>query len=334
FKVFTLTAAMEDRIDLNSRWSGPASIRIPDQDCYTNGQPWTVGNASDSEAGTFTLTQATAHSVNTVYAQLVTEVGPDAVVDVARRMGIESPLDPVCSITLGTQEVTPLDMTDAYATLAARGWRHRATPLQGVAGPSGDVTFRLDRRGRQVLDENDADLVTYALQTVVTGGTGTNANIGRPVAGKTGTTQEYADAWFCGYTPQLVTCVWVGYPQGRIPLTNIHGYAAVYGGTIPALIWHDFMLQATRGMKVLDFAQPSFEGYTGGPPTPPPVKTPKPTGPTGPTGPTAPSGPTAPTGPTGPTAPTGPSGPTAPTGPTGVTPRQSNESSRPRLRPR
>ncbi|HEU4356640.1 MAG TPA: transglycosylase domain-containing protein, partial [Actinomycetota bacterium] len=145
FKVFTLTAAMEDRIDLNSRWSGPASIRIPDQECYTNGQPWTVGNASDSEAGTFTLTQATAHSVNTVYAQLVTEVGPDAVVDVAHRMGIESPLDPVCSITLGTQEVTPLDMTDAYATLAARGWRHRATPLQGVAGPSGDMTFRLDR---------------------------------------------------------------------------------------------------------------------------------------------------------------------------------------------
>jgi penicillin-binding protein 1A len=319
FKPFTLTGAMEDRIDLDSRWRGPASIKIPDRECYTNGEPWTVGNASDSEAGTFTLTQATAHSVNTVYAQLVTEVGPDDVADVAHRMGIESPLDPVCSITLGTQDVTPLEMTDAYATLAARGWRHRATPLQLVGGPGGDVNFRLDQRGRQVLNENDADLVTYALETVVTGGTGTNANIGRPVAGKTGTTQEYADAWFCGYTPQLVTCVWVGYPEGRIPLTNIHGYAAVYGGTIPALIWHDFMLQAMRGMKVLDFQQPSFQGYTGGPPTPPPVETTEPTGPTGPTAPTGPTGPTAPTGPTGPTAPTGPTGPTAPTGPTGGT---------------
>ncbi|HSD48239.1 MAG TPA: transglycosylase domain-containing protein [Actinomycetota bacterium] len=326
FKVFTLTAAMEDRIDLNSRWHGPASIRIPDQECYTNGEPWTVGNASDSEAGTFTLTQATAHSVNTVFAQLVTEVGPDAVVDVAHRMGIESPLDPVCSITLGTQDVTPLEMTDAYATLAARGWRHRAVPLQQVDGPGGEVDFRLDQRGRQVLDENDADLVTSALQTVVTGGTGTNAYIGRPVAGKTGTTQEYADAWFCGYTPQLAACVWVGYPEGRIPLTNIHGYPAVYGGTIPALIWHDFMIQAMRGMKVLDFPQPSFQGYTGGPPTPPPVTAP-PTGPTGPTAPTGPTGPTAPTGPTGPTAPTGPTGPTAPTGPTGGTGPQANDTS-------
>ncbi|MGE5460838.1 MAG: transglycosylase domain-containing protein, partial [Solirubrobacterales bacterium] len=218
FKPFTLVAAMEDKISLNSRWSGPGSITIPDKRCYTNGQPWQLSNASDSEAGTFTLTQATAHSVNTVFAQLVTAVGPDAVVDVAHRMGITSPLDPVCSITLGTQEVTPLEMTDAYATLASRGWRHRATPLQEVTDPSGEVRTRINERGRQVLNENDADLATYALQTVVTGGTGTNAQIGRPVAGKTGTTQQYVDAWFCGYTPQLAACVWVGYPEGQIPL--------------------------------------------------------------------------------------------------------------------
>jgi hypothetical protein len=123
FKPFTLVAAMEDRISLNSRWNGPGSITIPDKACYTNGQPWELSNASDSEAGVFTLAQAVAHSVNTVFAQLVTVVGPDAVVDVAHRMGITSPLDPVCSITLGTQAVSPLEMTAAYATLAARGIR-------------------------------------------------------------------------------------------------------------------------------------------------------------------------------------------------------------------
>lgn len=277
FKVFTLVAALEDRISLSSRWRGPATITIPDRRCYTEGRPWTLSNASDSEAGTFTLLQATAHSVNTVYAQLVTVVGPEAVVDVAHRMGIESPLDPVCSITLGTQEVTPLEMTRAYATLAARGVRHDATPLLEVADPTGEVLRRIDRRGQQVLRPNDADLATYALRTVITSGTGTRANIGRPAAGKTGTAQEYVDAWFCGYTPQLAACVWVGYPQGQIPLVNVHGFPAVFGGTIPALIWHDFMVEALAGQPVLDFHEPSFEGYTGGPPTPVPAPSPSPT---------------------------------------------------------
>jgi penicillin-binding protein 1A len=274
FKVFTLVAAMEDRISLSSRWSGPGSIEIDDPRCYTNGEPWQLSNASDSESGVFTLAQATAHSVNTVYAQLATTVGPEAVVDVAHRMGITSPLDPVCSITLGTQEVTPLEMTDAYATLAARGWRHRATPLFEVDDPDGETIRRINGRGRQVLEENDADLATYALEGVVTGGTGTRASIGRPVAGKTGTAQDYVDAWFCGYTPQIAACVWVGYPQGRIPLTNVEGYSAVFGGTIPALIWHDFMSQAMADLPVEDFVTPSFEGYTGGPPTPVPVPAP------------------------------------------------------------
>jgi penicillin-binding protein 1A len=276
FKAFTLAAAMEQHYSLNSRWSGPASIEIPDPACYTDGAPWELSNASDSENGTFTLASATAHSVNTVYAQVASAVTPPAIVDIAHRMGIESPLEPVCSITLGTQAVTPLEMTTAYATLAARGWRHRASPLGEVQLPNDEVVVRINERGRQVLNTNDADLVTYALEGVVTGGTGTNASIGRPVAGKTGTAQEYWDAWFCGYTPQLATCVWVGYPQGEIPLENIEGYSAVFGGTIPALIWHDFMLEATAGMEVEDFVAPSFEGYTEGPPTPVPVPAPSP----------------------------------------------------------
>ena len=92
---------------------------------------------------------------------------------------------------------------------------------------------------------------------MISGGTGTAANIGRPAAGKTGTAQEYRDAWFCGYVPQLVTCVWVGYPRGEISLENVEGYSAVFGGTIPALIWHDFMSQATANMQIKDFATPS-----------------------------------------------------------------------------
>ena len=276
FKVFTLAAAMEQDYDLNARWSGPSPITIEDPACYTNGAPWTLSNASDSESGTFTLLSATSHSVNTVYAQVASQVTPPAIVEVAHRMGIESDLHPVCSITLGTQSVNPLEMTTGYATLAARGWRHRATPREEVTTPDGETSLQINERGKQVLDTNDADLVTYALETVIAGGTGTSAYIGRPAAGKTGTAQNYWDAWFCGYTPQLAACVWVGFPQGQIPLENIEGYSAVFGGTIPALIWHDFMAAALDGLPVRDFATPSFEGYTVGPETPVPVPAPSP----------------------------------------------------------
>jgi penicillin-binding protein 1A len=270
FKPFTLAAAMEQGYSLDSRWYGPSPITIQDPECYTDGAPWELSNASDSESGTFTLLSATTHSVNTVYAQVASAVTPKAIVDVAGRMGIRSPLEPVCSITLGTQAVTPLEMTNGYATIAARGWRHRASPLERVDTADGETDLQIGGRGKLVLRQNDADLITYALETVIESGTGTAAAIGRPAAGKTGTAQEYWDAWFCGYVPQLVTCVWVGYPQGEIPLENVEGFSAVYGGTIPALIWHDFMSQATANMRIKDFPEPSFEGYSLGAPTPPP----------------------------------------------------------------
>src|SRR6266508_1328729 len=275
FKPFTLTAAMEAGVSLSSRWYGPGTITIQDPRCYTDGKPWTLSNASDEESGTFSLATATAYSVNTVFAQVASLVGPDAVADAAHRMGIRSKLEPVCSITLGTQAVTPLEMTNGYATLAARGVRRWATPVHVVRDPSGAVLDRTTSgRGRQVVATNDADLVTYALQNVIRYGTGTSASIGRPAAGKTGTAQDYVDAGFCGYVPRLATCVWVGYPKGEIPLENVEGYSAVYGGTIPALIWHDFMLKATERMAVQDFTMPSFDGYSTGAPTPPPPPSP------------------------------------------------------------
>ncbi|MGH2637387.1 MAG: transglycosylase domain-containing protein, partial [Actinomycetota bacterium] len=277
FKPFTLVAALEQGYDLTTdRWSGPSSIEIEDPACYTDGAPWELSNASDSESGTFTLLSATTHSVNTVYAQVASAVTPAAIADVAERMGIRTPLEPVCSITLGTQSVTPLDMTTSYATLAAHGERHRGTPLLHVVDATDATQFQLDENGEQVLDPNDANLTTYALETVITSGTGTNANIGRPAAGKTGTNQEYRDAWFCGYTPQLAACVWVGFAEAQEPLVNIEGYSAVFGGTIPALIWHDFMTEALAGKPVRPFAEPTFEGYTLGPPTPAPAPSPSP----------------------------------------------------------
>ena len=327
FKPFTLAAAMKAGYNLNAYWQGPSSITIPNTDCYTDGAPWELSNASDSEAGTFSLKAATAHSVNTVFAQVTAQLGPQKVVDMAHLLGIRSHLDPVCSITLGVEAVNPLEMTNAYATLAAHGVRRYANPLVQLTNHNGKVVDDVSRKPKQVLDANDADLVTYALEDVVTYGTGTVARLSdRPVAGKTGTAQDYVDAWFCGYTPQLATCVWVGYPKGEIPLESVEGVSPVFGGTIPAAIWHDFMTVAMQGQPVESFAVPSFDGHTIGPATPVPSPipspspspspsespSPEPTGPTGPTG-TGPTGPTGATG-AGPTGPTGHGG-TGPTGP-------------------
>jgi penicillin-binding protein 1A len=204
------------------------------------------------------LIDATAHSVNTIYAQLVDQIHPSNVVPVAQRMGITTPLRAVCSITLGTQPVNPLEMTDAYATLARRGIHHAPQALQQVRGPNRAVVYKLQTRGDRAIPKLTADLVTYALQAVVQKGTGTAAALpGRPVAGKTGTAQNYVDAWFCGYVQQLATCVWVGYPRREWPLLNVEGVPQVVGGSIPAAIWHDFMTVALQNVPPSGFAQPA-----------------------------------------------------------------------------
>jgi penicillin-binding protein 1A len=259
-KVFTLVAAMEQRISLDSTWDGPPDLVIDDPRCFdpTGNKPWDVHNYADESAGTMTLASATAHSVNTIFAQLVVEVGPSRVKNVMERMGIRSPLQAVCSITLGSQPVTPLEMTSAYATLASRGIYHLPRSIASIKTASGRQIFEENSTGKRVLKQNVADLATFALQGVIREGTGTRADIGRPAAGKTGTAQDYVDAWFCGYTPQLVTCVWIGYPKGEISLHNVEGFANVFGGSIPAMIWHDFMARALAGAPVLDFATPDF----------------------------------------------------------------------------
>jgi penicillin-binding protein 1A len=272
FKPFTLAAAVHDGISLLSKWNGPPSILITDPRCQTPDPttglpgPWDVSNYADESAGTMTLLDATANSVNTIFSQLVLDVGPDRVADMARRMGVAHKLHAVCSITLGTQTVTPLDMATGYATLAARGVRHNPVGLVRVDGPEGTLV-EPDGTPRRVLTETEADLVTYALQGVVTHGTGTAAALAdRPVAGKTGTAQNFQDAWFCGYTPQLATCVWVGYPEGEIPMENVEGFPQVFGGSIPAEIWHDFMQEATANQPPEQFPTPDLNGYDTTPP--------------------------------------------------------------------
>jgi penicillin-binding protein 1A len=257
FKTFTLAAALEKGISLGSTWRGPGSLTIPSRRCPTASGGWTVRNFGGSSRGTLSLLQATAFSVNTIYAQVALRAGPAHIVDVAHRMGIRSPLQPVCSITLGPEAVSPLEMTAAFATLAARGVRHRPQAMRRVTRPGGRVIARLPRRGRRVLTRSVADRVTYALASALQAGTGQAAYFGRPAAGKTGTAEDVKDAWFCGYVPQLAACVWVGYPQAEIPLRNVAGFAEVVGGSIPARIWHDFMASAMRDQPARPLAVPS-----------------------------------------------------------------------------
>ena len=264
FKPFTFAAATQQHIDPNATMVGPPELTVPDQRCFdpTKNEQWKVSNFADESAGTMSLFDALKHSVNTIFAQLVVDVGPDKVAAVAHKMGIQSPLHAYCSITLGSQPVTPLEMTDAYATIASRGIHHAPQVLGTVKSADGrTVGTSASATGKRVLSQNDADILTEAMQGVVTGGTGTAAYFGRPVAGKTGTGQNFQDAWFCGFAPQLTTCVWVGYPKGEIPMRNVEGFADVFGGSIPAEIWHDFMSTVMAKLPVEGFVQPDLTGY-------------------------------------------------------------------------
>jgi penicillin-binding protein 1A len=308
FKPFVLATALGQHVSPNSYWNGPPELVIDDPRCFTNGKPWDVHNYADESAGSMSLIDATAHSVNTIYSQLSVDVGPENVVSVAHRLGITSPLLPVCSITLGTQGVSPLEMTDAYATLAARGVHHPAVAIRRVRASSGKTIESLKWNGTRAMPQNDADTVTYVLERVLQYGTGTAASFGRPAAGKTGTAENFEDAWFCGYVPQLAVCVWIGYPHAERPLLNVEGVSAVFGGSLPAAIWHAFMAEAVGSSPVRDFPQPSFSPYdqypksafAPQPAAPPPPKTTTATT----TSPVAPPPPPAPTTIAQPPAPT------------------------------
>jgi penicillin-binding protein 1A len=259
FKVFVLAAAVELGMNPSSTYYTSAPFHYQ-PDPYT--PAWDVSTYDHSYAGTISVTSATLRSDNSVYAQLTLDVGPEKVAEMAHRLGVQAPLDDhgayVPSIGLGSIPVSPLDEASAYATLAAGGIYSKPMAIRKVVLASGkedtDAGWGKPQRKR-VLSDGVAWQVTQVLQQNVLGGTGVAAYFGRPAAGKTGTTENHADAWFSGYVPQLQATVWVGYPKGEIPMLNVHGIA-VAGGTFPAQIWRLFMQEAVGKLAVRQFPAP------------------------------------------------------------------------------
>ena len=250
FKAFTLATALEQGMSPNKVFNGDSPKTIPN---CGGGETWKVNNAEPG-SGSYTLAAATAASVNAVFAQVIDIVGPKNVVRVAHQMGITSPLTPVCPLTLGTSPVSPFEMTSAYSTLANNGVHCKPYSIEKVVGPTGDVVENAQPRCTRVMPANIAQTETRLLEGVIKFGTAFGkVNLPRPVAGKTGTGQNYVDAWFVGYVPQLTTGVWVGYAAREQPMPNVPGYGTGFGGTLAAPIFNDFMLAATRGMPVKQF---------------------------------------------------------------------------------
>lgn len=276
FKPFALVAALEQGYTLGHTWSGKSPIKIECEFvCSPDGTNiWTVSNAGSS-LGVITLEQATYNSVNAVYAQVSNEVGPDSVVDVARRMGVtESSLTPVLSIVLGTSEVSTLEMANAYSNFATNGVHANDYLIEKIVDGEGNVLYENEKTTTQVADPAIFAAARRALTKVPTGdGTAPRANIGRPQGGKTGTHQSYLDAWYVGFTPEYSTAVWVGYESKQVPLEDVvingQRYSRVFGGSVPAPIWAEFMSIVLDGQPVTDFpAEPAnIEEYLVPPPT-------------------------------------------------------------------
>jgi penicillin-binding protein 1A len=256
FKPFALVAALERGISPHEVYRAPSHLSIPLPSGYSP-HLWPVDNYDGEGGGSMTLEQATINSVNTVYAQLIMQLGPKTVVDTARRMGITSRLAAVPSAVLGTNEVNTLEMASAYGTLATLGNRVPPNAVEKITDSQGRLIYQANRKPTRVVSATVAWTANQILEKVIHYGTGSQANIGRPAAGKTGTAQVWRDAWFVGFIPQLVGAVWVGFPKAQISMTYPRvRIRHVLGGTWPAEIWHAFMVNATRKMPVLDWQKP------------------------------------------------------------------------------
>ena len=265
FKPLVLAAALQDGMPADETFPAPGTIRLSFGDPP---QTWNVGNYSDSgTGGLVNLTEATVRSYNTVYAQLILRVGTERAIEVAHAMGITSDLAEFPSAVLGANDVQPLEMASAYATLANRGVHVEPVFVTSITRADGTILYESEHRQQRVLDPGVADQVTAILEQAVGRGTGTAARLDRPVAGKTGTAQSWRNAWFCGYVPQLATAVWVGYAGAEQfamvpPRTDIR----VTGGSYPARIWHDYMDVATDRYPIAGFVPPPVTTTTVPPP--------------------------------------------------------------------
>jgi penicillin-binding protein 1A len=203
------------------------------------GRPWSPKNADRRYRGRITLRNALVHSVNVVAIKLLDEVGVEKVVDYAHRMGIRDDLDPYLSLALGTSGVTAMDMATAFGVFAGGGRRVEPRPVDRITDRNGGVIVAYRPQVRQVISPTTAATIDSMLREVITRGTGRRARIASPAAGKTGTASDYKDAWFIGYTDKLVCAVWVG-NRNNSPMRR------VFGGTVPAAMWADFMTAATK----------------------------------------------------------------------------------------
>src|SRR5918999_726265 len=241
FKTFVLTTAIRKGVAPRRTLytSKPLSLNIPGYG------PWKVRTYGDTYGGTMDLVQGTLKSDNTVYAQLIVDLGPKAIRETAKMMGITTQLDALPAEGLGGLRlgVSPLEMSNAYATLASGGIRNEPKAIKRVVFPDGKSEDLGAPKRKRVFQDGVAYEVSKILQENIRSGTGTAANTGCPTAGKTGTTDNFNDAWFAGYTPDLSTAVWVGYPHALREMRSVHGIQ-VAGGTFPAQIWGDFMNRA------------------------------------------------------------------------------------------
>jgi penicillin-binding protein 1A len=275
FKPFALAAAIQQGISLAKTYRAGSSITFPG--LGEGGTDYVVQNYEGGDFGSqLSLLEATVFSVNVVYAQVAKEVGSATVAEIASEMGITTPLCTAClSTVLGSGEVNTLDMASAYGTFAANGTHHPPFGITRIVDATGKTIY--DAKEDPELEADDAIepavayLTTTALEQVIIRGTGTRAQIGRPAAGKTGTAQEYRDAWFAGYTPDLAAAVWIGYPQGQIemkpscsgsleqciPTRTLTG-SGVTGGSFPAIIWQSFMFNALSGVPADAFDRPAI----------------------------------------------------------------------------
>ncbi len=256
FKAFVLTTAIKQGIDPYTTYytSKHLDLNLP------RWGHWEVSTADEGYLGRVNLQQATVASDNTVFAQLDLDVGPKNVAATAKSMGITSPLDGIPAEGLGGLRVgvSPLEMADAYATLASGGIHRNPIAIRRVVFPSGRVDRPERPEPRRAISKAVAYQVWRLLHDNIVEGTGTAAYTGCPgQGGKTGTTDNFTDAWFAGIQPNLATVVWVGYPQSNaIEMTDVHGIT-VYGGTFPAEIWHS--LYSGAGVPCEEFTEPKTQ---------------------------------------------------------------------------
>ena len=258
FKPFALIAALEAGIPLTSMWNGDSPQVFDDL-----GKPYPVANFGEEGWGQINLLQATAHSVNTVFVPLGQKAGLEQVVSAARRAGIPEAVAmvPAPSVVLGVASPHVLDVANSYATFAAQGIYSKPYLIASVTGPNKGLLYEGQVQTQEVFAKDVMADLTYALKGVVTGGSGYAAlKLGRPAAGKTGTSQSNASAWFSGYTPQLAASVAFFRDSASESLKGIDGMTTLTGGSFPARIWTAFMKGALKGEPIMSFPAPSNIG--------------------------------------------------------------------------